>query len=182
MIRRRTVLATLAMSISAMTLAATARAYDPITWHSLDGGGAAFVTAGGYRLGGTIGQPDAGRLAGGAFALHGGFWIGGQVPMVGVGDDAPAPIAFRFFRGPNPVRSQSRAAFDLPSAGRARFSIFDVAGRPVQRLDLGPLPAGHHERIWSAVDDGGRPLPAGVYFLRLDAGRERATQKILILR
>ena len=69
MIGRRGILATLAM----MTLAATAHAYDPITWYSFDGGGVAFATSGTWRLGGTIGQPDAGRLAGGAFTLRGGF-------------------------------------------------------------------------------------------------------------
>jgi hypothetical protein len=32
------------------------------------------------------------------------------------------------------------------------------------------------------VDEGGRPLPRGVYFLRLEAGRESAGQKVLVLR
>jgi hypothetical protein len=181
MIPRRVVQASLATLLVAMCTSRTAHALDPLTWRSFDGGGAAFASAGGYELGGTIGQSDAGRLASGAFALCGGFWFGGQVRVNAVEEGAPAAFAFHFYRAPNPVRYQSRAAFDLPSPERAGISIFDVAGRSVRRLDLGVLGAGHHEHAWSAVDDGGRRLPSGVYFVRLAAGRDQATQKILVL-
>lgn len=42
-------------------------------------GGATFSTSGGYELGGTVGQPDAGGLSGGTYTLGGGFWGGGAV-------------------------------------------------------------------------------------------------------
>ena len=38
--------------------------YD-LTWNTVDGGGYTFSTGGGYSLGGTVGQPDAGLLTGG---------------------------------------------------------------------------------------------------------------------
>jgi hypothetical protein len=44
-----------------------------IPWHTVDGGGGASA-GGGYSLKGTIGQPDAGTLAGGNFVVEGGFW------------------------------------------------------------------------------------------------------------
>ncbi|GAB4404019.1 MAG: hypothetical protein Kow00123_15620 [Anaerolineales bacterium] len=47
-----------------------------ISWYTVDGGGHAFSTGGGYSLGGTVGQPDAGALSGGAYTLLGGFWGG----------------------------------------------------------------------------------------------------------
>ncbi len=48
-----------------------------IGWWTVDGGGATFSTGGGYSLGNTTGQPDAGALAGGGYTLGGGFWKGG---------------------------------------------------------------------------------------------------------
>jgi hypothetical protein len=42
----------------------------------VDGGGAAGTTGGGYGLGGTIGQPDAGTVSGGQYDFRGGFWPG----------------------------------------------------------------------------------------------------------
>ncbi len=37
-----------------------------LSWWTADGGGATFSTGGGYQLGGTVGQPDAGSASGGA--------------------------------------------------------------------------------------------------------------------
>src|SRR5262245_58150211 len=46
-----------------------------LSWHTIDGGGATFSTGGGFELGGTIGQFDAGApMTGGGFQLTGGFW------------------------------------------------------------------------------------------------------------
>ena len=52
--------------------------YD-LSWWTVDGGGYTVSTGGGYELGGTIGQPDAGAMIGGAYTLVGGFWGGGAV-------------------------------------------------------------------------------------------------------
>jgi len=54
--------------------------YD-LSWSTVDGGGYTFSTGGGFSLGGTAGQPDAGLLAGGQYSLAGGFWPG--APLVG---------------------------------------------------------------------------------------------------
>jgi hypothetical protein len=45
-----------------------------LSWWTVDSGGATFSTGGGYSLGGTIGQADAGTLSGGGYILAGGFW------------------------------------------------------------------------------------------------------------
>jgi hypothetical protein len=49
--------------------------YD-LTWSTVDGGGWTFSTGGAYSLSGTVGQPDADVLEGGAYTLVGGFWGG----------------------------------------------------------------------------------------------------------
>jgi hypothetical protein len=64
---------------SGAVLAQTGGPYD-LSWTSVDGGGRTFSSAGPYVLGATMGQPDAGRFAGGPYILRGGFWNGGIVP------------------------------------------------------------------------------------------------------
>jgi hypothetical protein len=59
-----------------------------IDWHTIDGGGTGSSDdgqSGGFELAGTIGQHDAGTMAGGSFELSGGFWFaaGGDVVVVG---------------------------------------------------------------------------------------------------
>lgn len=61
--------------LTGVALAQTGGGYD-LTWNSIDGGGYMFSTGGGYSLGGTMGQPDAGLLSGGGYTLAGGFWGG----------------------------------------------------------------------------------------------------------
>ena len=57
----------------ALGAAALAQTGYSAAWWTLDGGGA-LSSGGGYLLGGTAGQPDAGKLAGGGYTLTGGFW------------------------------------------------------------------------------------------------------------
>jgi len=59
-----------------LVLAQVGGGYD-LTWSTVDGGGGTCSTGGGYALGGTAGQPDAGTLGGGGYTLGGGFWKGG---------------------------------------------------------------------------------------------------------
>jgi hypothetical protein len=179
-------LVTLTLASSLMMLAGRpnrAEAYDPITWSTVDNGGAVGSTGGGYRLSGTIGQHDAGTLAGGGFVLRGGFWRGGSSPTTGIEPRSQAPLEFRFRTpAPNPVHSRARLSFDLPSPARARLRVFDLSGRLVRTTDWGPLPAGRHDRVWDARDAEGRPLPGGVYFMSLEAGQDVARRRVLVLR
>jgi hypothetical protein len=67
-------------TITTVALAAAVAFGQPyaIDWHTIDGGGHMVSSGGGFELGGTIGQPDAGSFAapmsGGGFELVGGFW------------------------------------------------------------------------------------------------------------
>lgn len=61
--------------LSTFALAQSGGGYN-LTWSTIDGGGYTWSESGSYTLGGTIGQPDAGVLSGGAYTLAGGFWSG----------------------------------------------------------------------------------------------------------
>jgi hypothetical protein len=50
-----------------------------LAWWTVDAGGTTYSAGGGYTLGGTAGQPDAGLLNGGGYTLGGGFWRGGAL-------------------------------------------------------------------------------------------------------
>jgi hypothetical protein len=71
---------TMAVLASAFLLATSALAQTySIDWFTIDGGGGT-STGGVYSVSGTIGQPDAGVLAGGNYSLVGGFW-GAIIPI-----------------------------------------------------------------------------------------------------
>jgi hypothetical protein len=78
------VLLTLVLLVSIPSAFAQSGGGYDLTWSTVSGGGWTFSTGGAYTLGGTIGQPGAGLLAGvasggGAYTLGGGFWGGGAL-------------------------------------------------------------------------------------------------------
>lgn len=177
-----------AVSLAAVAacMAAAAPAQHAIDWFTIDGGGSMGATGGLHTLGGTIGQPDAGPLSGGAYSLSGGFWVGAAA-LVGVwnGDPEPTgiPRAFRLHAAvPNPTLRGSRIDFDLPRAQFVRIRLYDAAGRLTRTIAEGSFPAGRHQRVWDGADDGGRPVAAGIYIVRIDAGTDQARRRIVVLR
>jgi aminopeptidase N len=62
------------------------------------------------------------------------------------------------------------------------FSVHDLQGREVSRIDLGSLPAGPIALRWDGrAKDGTRAAP-GVYFARLHLGDKSATARLVLLR
>jgi hypothetical protein len=67
--------------------------------------------------------------------------------------------------------------FSLTSSGPVELSLFDVAGRIVDRLVDGPLTAGPHTARWSAAGNLGN----GLYFARLKTRSGEQTLKVIAL-
>ncbi len=77
-----------AVLVVLMTASVTALSDYQIGWWTVDGGGQMWGTGGGYTVGGTAGQPDAGRLSGGSYVIQGGFWaiLAPTGPIICLGD------------------------------------------------------------------------------------------------
>jgi len=82
---------------------------------------------------------------------------------------------------PNPVKGAALTSFVLPAAGRVDLVLCDVRGRLVRTLTSGDFDAGRHEVNWVARDDAGRALPAGMYFVHMQAGGKSVTRKVLLM-
>ena len=63
-----------------------------LSWNTVDSGGGTFSSGGGYTLGSTIGQPDAGGMTGGVYTLSGGFWAGQAAPPLPPSYDLFLPL------------------------------------------------------------------------------------------
>jgi hypothetical protein len=164
--------------------AAPAGAQLSLSRWTLDTGGGT-VAGGAFTLTGTIGQPDAAVHAGGSFTLQGGFWFGGMsVSGVDDGPTAPAPdlpARLALAIAPNPVVRSATVQWELPRAGHVSVGVYDASGRQVAALADETYPAGRHELTWNTGDRPGGRLAAGVYFVRLEAGRQFISRKLLIV-
>ncbi|MGQ0723096.1 MAG: InlB B-repeat-containing protein [Candidatus Eiseniibacteriota bacterium] len=93
------------------------------------------------------------------------------------------PLANAFLGArPNPFAGQTDLHFAVASAARVRFSIYDVTGRLVRRLADEDMAAGEHLRSWDGRGENGSHAAGGVYFVRLQIGSFRQTERIVLMR
>jgi hypothetical protein len=83
---------------------------------------------------------------------------------------------------PNPFNLSTTFRYDLPQSASVEISIYNVLGQRVDRLELGLQPAGFHAVQWDGVDQRGRTVGSGVYVYRIEAGADKATGKMVLLK
>ena len=95
------------------------------------------------------------------------------------------PQELRLFPAyPNPFNMTTRIEFAIPAGetGPVELAVFDVRGRKIATLVHGSLQAGRHARFWNGTAATGQVVSSGLYFLRLKAGRNSRTQRVLLLK
>jgi hypothetical protein len=83
---------------------------------------------------------------------------------------------------PNPFNPETTVEYSLLSSSRVRVDIFDARGALVRRLVDESMPAGNHRVVWTGLDDAGRPVSSGIYFVKMNAGGAAETRKIVLLK
>ena len=105
------------------------------------------------------------------------------MPFTAVGEHSEPPAAF-WLGGPapNPTNERASVCYGLPVPADVRISVHSTGGMRVQTLQSGFQPAGCHRASWDGRDARGRGVGAGVYLVRVEAGRFSATRKLVIRR
>jgi hypothetical protein len=69
---------------------------------------------------------------------------------------------------PNPLSGIATIPFALPRAEVIRVTIHDVVGRTLRTLYAGTMAEGTHQLEWDGLEDRGRSVPGGVYYVRIE--------------
>lgn len=104
---------------------------------------------------------------------------------VGIPQDNAVPREFALHAPyPNPFNPAVNIRYDLPAAAKVTVEIYNLLGQRVARLADTVQPAGEHLLRWDAgaANGAGAEAPTGVYFLRVQAGEQVKTQKLLLIR
>jgi glucose/arabinose dehydrogenase len=91
----------------------------------------------------------------------------------------PTPRNFALRVTPNPSAGPTEVTFALREPGPARVEIFDTQGRRVRTLADVRFAVGAERLTWDGADERGAHVPAGVYLVRLSAGRATSTVRLL---
>ena len=83
---------------------------------------------------------------------------------------------------PNPFSSRASISYQLSRASRVSLAVYDLLGQEVRSLASGIREAGTHEAAWNGTDASGSRVADGLYFVRLEAGDQTYTTKVLLER
>lgn len=103
---------------------------------------------------------------------------GGSGPITHVDNASSVPAEAALLAPyPNPFNPSTMVRFMLPEAAEVRLRVFDLLGRSVADLMVGPRPPGTFMTTWEA---GG--MPSGTYLIVLEAGGRRLARKVTLIR
>jgi hypothetical protein len=83
---------------------------------------------------------------------------------------------------PNPFNPSTNLSYTVTQPGDVRLSVYDVAGREVNRLLDGYHVGGNYSVTWNGNDAAGNALPSGTYFARLTAAGSVSTVRMTLLK
>ncbi len=118
---------------------------------------------------------------GGFIRTTGGISFRVVAPSTGAVPEAPLALQVSLAR-PNPTTGGVTLSYTLPFRSPVRLTVFDVAGRCVQRRDLGEQGPGSYTCAWDGRDARGHLAPTGTYVLRLQVRGVAEDRRVVVLR
>jgi subtilisin family serine protease len=94
-------------------------------------------------------------------------------------------LPLRFALGPivpNPTSGLVGISYELPENAQVMLKAYNITGQLIKVLVSEPKRAGSYQKAWDGRDDRGRMLPAGMYLIRLEAGKHREMSKMVLIR
>ena len=83
---------------------------------------------------------------------------------------------------PNPFSARTAFALNLKETQRVLLQVFDSQGRIVRVLTDGEMSPGAHSIDWNGLDESGRRLSAGVYYVRLRVPDKTIVKRVVYIR
>jgi hypothetical protein len=101
---------------------------------------------------------------------------------VGLETETVTPVISFLSASPNPFRNGTSIGFQVATGGKAKVTVYNIAGQKIRQLFAGELGSGASRIYWDSRDDCGNKVAAGVYLVKMEAPGGTATGKMLILR
>lgn len=81
---------------------------------------------------------------------------------------------------PNPFNPSTQISYCLNKAEDVNFHIYNKRGQLVRSFILGTKGAGEWRQPWDGKDKDGRAVSSGIYFIRMQAGKDSFTRKAVL--
>ncbi len=96
------------------------------------------------------------------------------------GGDIHKPVASLGRAEPNPFETYTSVPFSVAQESHVLLEVYDVGGKRVRTLVGNVMRPGTYTSVWDGTDEGGRPVPPGIYFFRFHAGGRSLARKAIL--
>jgi len=83
---------------------------------------------------------------------------------------------------PNPFNPTTTIKFVLSEDSYVTLEVYNIKGAKVCTLVEGEYEAGFHNVLWNGTDDSGKPVSSGMYFYKMNTGKNIATKKMVLMK
>ncbi len=90
------------------------------------------------------------------------------------------PSAFSVTAYPNPNRGETQLTLHTDKQEQITVCTYNIRGQKVKDQTISAIPHKGNSLSWSATDTAGKPLPNGVYILKIVSPSHRETKKITV--
>ncbi len=96
--------------------------------------------------------------------------------------ELPAPHTHIVSIVPNPFNPRTTITFKAARRGPLHIAIHDLTGKRLAELATGTYDAGTYTVTWDGCDAAAKPLPSGVYLVRLVSDEHAESRKLMLIR
>jgi len=98
-------------------------------------------------------------------------------------ENSAFPETFILYQNfPNPFNPETSIAFELSKPSQVEVIITNLSGNVVKKIELGNLQTGRHQVKWSGETATGAQATTGVYFYQIQAGKNKQTGRMLLIK
>ena len=90
------------------------------------------------------------------------------------------PLSFVINKpAPNPFSRSLAISYQIPEVMSVKIAVYNISGQRIKILADEWMAPGYYKATWDGRDETGRNISTGIYFVRIIAGNNTLTQKIL---
>jgi PKD repeat protein len=104
------------------------------------------------------------------------------VITTGTDDQTQASVLMSLANYPNPFNPATTICFNIPKFSQVNLSVYNIKGQIVKQLADENMQQGQHKVVWDGRDEYRKAVSSGVYFVRLEAGHQTITGKVMLLK
>ncbi len=83
---------------------------------------------------------------------------------------------------PNPFNPSTTIGYGIAKAAEVTFSIYNARGQVVRTINQGMKQPNNYKLSWNGLDDNGVECSTGIYFIRMQAGKDSFTRKAMLMK